>query len=147
MDALGKLRSKGEQRVMDATKLLNEYKDHLEVELIAARGSAFLKRQKGQLKLDNSVMEEFLIHMVDPDIMSGLPSFDLEIGPHNAFMTFSFRPASVSSLNGKPTTVIKSKDQDFTIGRTLHFKFSPDADFPLLQRKLARCSFPCCLPK
>jgi len=41
------------------TELLNNYKDFLEVDLITRRGSAFIKRQKGQLKLDNSVIEEF----------------------------------------------------------------------------------------
>src|ERR1035438_5352684 len=40
----------GRPRVIEMTRLLNEYKDFLEVELIAARASAFIKRQKGQLK-------------------------------------------------------------------------------------------------
>jgi Bpu10I restriction endonuclease len=119
----------GRQKILDLTNLLNEYKDLLEVELIARRGSSFLKRQKGQLKLDNSVMEEFLIRLVDPSILNGLPSFELEVGPHNAFMTLSFRPASISNLNNKPDVVIKSKDQDFTIGKTLHYKFSTDPTF------------------
>ena len=123
------LTSSGKQRVLDATTLLNEYKDFLEVELIAGRGSNFLKRQKGQLKLDNSIMEEFLIHLVHPKILTGLPDFSLDTGPHNAFMTFAFRPSSISSLNDKPEIVVKSKDQDFTIGKALHYKFSPDAEF------------------
>ncbi|MEN3331255.1 MAG: hypothetical protein V7641_620 [Blastocatellia bacterium] len=123
------LETLGKQKVLDLTTLLNEYKDHLEVELIARRGSAFLKRQKGQLKLDNSVMEEFLIRLVDPSILNGLPDFALEIGPHNAFMTLSFRPSSISSLNEKPAVVIKSKDQDFTIGKTLHYQVSTDSTF------------------
>lgn len=97
---LDNLKSSGKQRVLEATELLNGYKDNLEVELIAARGSDFLKRQKGQLKLDNSVMEEFLMHLVHPEIMEGLPPFALDVGPHNAFMTFSFRPSGISSLNG-----------------------------------------------
>ena len=50
-----KLNSKGKKRVEDMTRLLNEYKDFLEVELIAQKGSDFLKRQKGQLKLDKVV--------------------------------------------------------------------------------------------
>ena len=112
------------------TNLLNEYKDLLEVELIAARGSAFLKRQKGQMKLDNSVMEEFLIQLVDARSIASLPAFDLEVGPHTAFMTFAFRPTNIAGLNGKPEIVIKSKDQDFTIGRTLHYQMSPVKTFP-----------------
>src|SRR5207248_396095 len=111
------LQSKGKQRVLDMTRLLNAYKDLLEVELIARKGSDFLKRQKGQLKLNNSVMEEFLIHLVDPRILTKLPPFALEVGPRTAFMTFSFRPSSINGLDGKPEIVIKAKDQDFTLGR------------------------------
>lgn len=123
----------GKQKVLDLTTLLNEYKDFLEVELIARRGSPFLKRQKGQLKLDNSVMEEFLMRLVEPSILSGLPNFELEVGPRNAFMTLSFRPASISSLNDRPDVVIKSKDQDFTVGKTLHYKLSTDSAFAISQ--------------
>ncbi len=54
--SLTSLTSRGKERVVEMTRLLNQYKDFLEVELIARRGSAFLKRQKGQLKLDNSVL-------------------------------------------------------------------------------------------
>lgn len=123
------LKSKGEQRVHEMTKLLNTYKDFLEVDLIATRGSAFLKRQKGQLKLDNSVMEEFLIHLVHPDVLDNLPSYDLETGPQTAFMSLAFRPSNVTKLNEKPEVIFKVKDQDFTIGKTIHYKFSSDSTF------------------
>lgn len=52
---LNSLTETGNSRIDKMTKLLNEYKDVIEVELIAQRGSAFIKRQKGQLKLDNSI--------------------------------------------------------------------------------------------
>lgn len=123
------LTSKGEERVKEMTKLLNEYKDYLEVELIAKRGSAFLKRQKGQMKLDNSIMEEFLIHLVHPDILDNLPSYDLETGPQTAFMSLAFRPSDVAKLDEKPEVIFKVKDQDFTIGKTIHYKFSSDSKF------------------
>ena len=127
---MASLSSKGETRVQEMTALLNEYKDYLEVELIATRGSDFLKRQKGQLKLDNSVMEEFLIHLVHPAIINNLPKFDLETGPHTAFMSLAFRPSTVANLNDKPEVIIKEKDQDFTIGKAIHYMFSSDAGFP-----------------
>ncbi len=123
------LKSKGDDRVKEMVALLNEYKDLIEVELIAQKGSAFLKRQKGQLKLDNSIMEEFLIHLVHPDILNNLPDFELDKGPHTAFMSLSFRPSSVQSLNEKPEVVIKNKDQDFTLGRTIYYQFSSEASF------------------
>lgn len=123
------LTSTGESRVIEMTALLNAYKDHLEVDLIATKGSDFLKRQKGQLKLDNSVMEEFLIHLVSPQILNNLPAFDLETGPQTAFMSLAFRPSSINTLNQKPEVILKVKDQDFTIGKAIYYKFSSDSGF------------------
>ncbi len=123
------LTSTGQTRIKEMTALLNEYKDFLEVDLIATKGSDFLKRQKGQLKLDNSVLEEFLIHLVNPSILNNLPHFDLETGPQTAFMSLAFRPSSISNLNEKPEVILKVKDQDFTIGKAIHYKFSSDASF------------------
>ncbi len=111
------------------TKLLNEYKDYLEVDVIAARGSAFLKRQKGQLKLDNSVMEEFLIDLIQSATLTGLPSFPLSIGPNTAFMSLSFAPPALRALNEAPVVALKVKDQDFIIGKEIHYRFSPDPKF------------------
>jgi len=123
------LKSSGQTRINEMTALLNEYKDYLEVDLIATKGSDFIKRQKGQLKLDNSAIEEFLIHLVNPAILNNLPNFDLERGPQTAFMSLAFRPSSISNLNEKPEVILKVKDQDFTIGKAIYYKFSSDADF------------------
>ncbi|MCT3805536.1 hypothetical protein CMU96_06935 [Elizabethkingia anophelis] len=128
IDSLSKLTSKGKKRIEEMTKSLNEYKDYLEVDLIARRGSPFLKRQKGQLKLDNSIMEEFLIHLVNDDILDGLPK-DIETGSQTAFMSFSFRPSKIESLIKKPEIVLKQKDQDFTLGKSIYYQFSPDENF------------------
>lgn len=124
------LTSQGAERVREMTALLNRYKDALEVELIAKEGSPFIKRQKGQLKLDNSVLEEFLIHLIDPAIISGLPEgLELAVGPTRAFMSLSFNPSNLSALGEKPSVVVKMKDQDFIVGKEIHYRFSPDADF------------------
>lgn len=123
------LSSTGHQRVKDLTSLLNEYKDYIEVDLIASKGTDFIKRQKGQLKLDNSILEEFLMHLADKRILSNLPDFEIESGPQNAFMSLSFMPLHISSLGGKPEVILKTKDQDFTIGKSLFYKFSSSSDF------------------
>ena len=125
---LEKLTSKGDERVLEMTGLLNEYKDLLEVDLIAKRGSDFIKRQKGQMKLDNSIMEEFLIHLVHDDVLKNLPK-SIETGSQTAFMSLSFRPSSIEKLCEKPEIVIKQKDQDFTIGKSIYYQFSPDINF------------------
>src|SRR3990172_11845550 len=72
---LSKLTSTSKDRIREMTGLLNEYKDFLEVDLIAKRGPALIKRQKCQLKLDNSVIEEFLVELVQPAVLQGLPDF------------------------------------------------------------------------
>lgn len=125
---LSKLKTKGDDRVREMTKLLNEYKDYLEVDLIAKDGSPFIKRQKGQLKLDNSVMEEFLIHLVHDDVLENLPK-GIETGSQTAFMSLSFRPSSIENLNQQPEIVLKQKDQDFTIGKSIYYQLSPDSKF------------------
>lgn len=125
---LSKLNSLGDDRVRDMTKLLNDYKDYLEVDLIAKNGSAFIKRQKGQMKLDNSVMEEFLIHLVHDDVIQNLPK-GIETGSQTAFMSLSFRPSSIDNLSKKPEIVFKQKDQDFTIGKSIYYQLSPDSNF------------------
>ena len=128
IDKLNKLPSRNGQRIEDMTTLLNEYKDFLEIDLIAKNGSPFIKRQKGQLKLDNSVIEEFLIHLVHDDVLRGLPK-DIETGSKTAFMSLSFRPSHIDSLSTRPEIVVKHKDQDFTIGKSIYYQFSPNEKF------------------
>lgn len=120
----------GDDFLREMVSYLNEYKDYLEVELVARQGSDFLKRQKGQLKLDNSVIEEFLPYLVDSKLLNNLPTtFNVETGSQTSFMSLSFCPSSIQKLNDKPEIVIKDKDQDFTIGKSVYYKFSSDENF------------------
>lgn len=123
------LTTSGAVRLNEMVRLLNEYKDYIEVDLIATRGSDFLKQQKGQLELDNSILEEFLTHLIDPKLLNHLPTFELETVSPTAFMPLAFRPKQILSLNEKPEVVLKVKDQDFTIGKPVFYKFSSDSGF------------------
>ena len=126
---MDELQTVGDEYLSDLVRLLNSYKDYLEVELIARSGSDFLKRQKGQMKLDNSVLEEFLPHLVTPKLLANLPAaFELETGPKTSFMSLSFCPRDAQSLD-RPDILIKEKDQDFTIGKTFYYKFSSNSQF------------------
>jgi len=123
------LQTFGDEFLADLVRLLNDYKNYLEVELIARRGSDFLKRQKGQLKLDNSIIEEFLPYLVTPKLLSNLPTdYELETGSQTSFMSLSFCPSSIRTLN-QPQIMIKEKDQDFAIGKSVFYKFSTDQNF------------------
>ena len=130
VERLNDLKSKGKKRVEEMTALLNWYKNHFEVELIMKEGTNFIKRQKGQLKLDNTILEEFLIHLIHPGILSGLDNIDmLEIGPRKSFMSFAFFPKSLKELTRKPNIFIKNKDQDFILGTKIYYRFSTDKEF------------------
>lgn len=127
---LNDLTSKGKRRVEEMTELLNWYKNQFEVELIIKKGTNFIKRQKGQLKLDNTILEEFLINLIHPDILNGLDNVDmLKIGPHKSFMSLAFFPKSLKELTQKPNVFIKDKDQDFILGTEIHYRFSTDKGF------------------
>jgi len=82
------------------------------------------------LKLDNSVIEEFLVHLATDKILTGLPSFSLEVGPQTAFMSLAFTPSSLTALGGKPPVTLKEKDTDFALGKTIHYQFSTEPTFP-----------------
>lgn len=124
-----KLKSEGNERVKDMVKLLNDYKNYVEVSLIMEKGSSFLKRQKGQLKLDNSILEEFLIMLMDEKILPEIKGINFVTGPQQAFMSLAFMPKDFNELSEKPAVVLKTKDQDFTIGKELYFKFSTNSSF------------------
>lgn len=129
IDQMKGFQTVGDQLLKDLTDALNEYKDYLEVDLIAKQGSDFLKRQKGQLKLDNSVLEEFLPYLVDKRLIHNLPTkFEIEAGSKTSFMSLSFSPSSINSLD-IPNVVLKEKDQDFAIGKSIFYKFSSDKNF------------------
>ena len=133
------LTSHGKQRVIEMVRLLNEYKDTFEVDLVMRRGSDFLRRQKGQLKLDNSIVEEFLIRLVHPYVIQGVGNTRFVAGPQNAFMSLSFRPRGFNTLDQRPEVVLKTKDQDFVLGTEIYYRFSPRQDF--LAEKTAVGSF------
>ena len=111
------------EQLVEAT---NQYKRFIELDLIFDSSDNFLYRQKGQLKLDNTILEEFLPQVLFRSLRGLDDSF--ELGPRNAFAGLSF----LSSLGnpgqgGEPS--IRSKDQDFILGKKLYLKSSFDSEF------------------
>src|SRR5438105_2494287 len=49
-----------QDKIIKLVQLFNDYKKFIEYDLIFMDQSDFLYRQKGQLKLDNTILEEFL---------------------------------------------------------------------------------------
>lgn len=123
LDAVKQGEDKAIERVVAET---NKYKRFVELDLIFDSPGDFLYRQKGQLKLDNTILEEFLPHV----IWHGLKGLDdsFEFGPRCTFAGLSF----VSSLGspgsgGEPN--LRGKDQDFVLGKKLFIKTALNSEF------------------
>lgn len=113
---LARLDGKSEETMRAAVELLNEYRLFIDLEVIFESSDDFLYRQKGQLKLDNSVIEEFIPHLVSKSLGSLVSPFQLGPQPCYSGMYFS---STLSTANLGPGLRIRSKDQDFTISRKL----------------------------
>jgi maltooligosyltrehalose synthase len=81
------------EMVVELTALLNNYRNYLDVEVIFDSDKDFLYRQKGQIKLDNSVIEEFLPYLVRKCVLSSTSDKTIEVGPNNAFSAIYFTSA------------------------------------------------------
>jgi hypothetical protein len=113
--------------------LLNKYKHYVDTTLIFDSPDDFLYRQKGQLKLDNSVIEEFLPWLMRPDLLAGLTD-GLEAGPCRCYSALYFQSSlERPGVGGDP--MVRAKDQDFAIGRRVYIQASYDRDFRASSRQ------------
>jgi hypothetical protein len=112
------------EKLVEAT---NRYKAFIEIDLIFDSPDNFLYRQKGQLKLDNTILEEFLPQLV----YRGLRLKDhqvFEFGPLSTFAGLTFNSSiSDPGYGGHPRR--RAKDQDFVLGKKLYIKTSFDKGF------------------
>ncbi|HHP0465037.1 TPA: Bpu10I family restriction endonuclease [Vibrio harveyi] len=119
-----------EEIVTQLVSLLNSYKYHVDFNVIFNSEVDFLYRQKGQLKLDNTIIEEFLPHLVS----KAFPELrDLSLGPTSCFSDAYFTSNLTSSSHGG-SLKIRKKDQDFAISKKLYIKTSHQADFQLNEK-------------
>lgn len=106
-----------ENLLENIVKLVNDYKKFIDLELIYNSPNDFLYRQNGQLKLSNSILEEFLVYFLDPRLVPGLANINnLSFGSKSSFSGLSFG-GSVQPL-GSNGVFLKTKDQDFAISKT-----------------------------
>lgn len=75
------------------------------------------------------MLEEFLIMVMNEKILPELKGVDFVTGPQQTFMSLAFMPKDFNELSEKPAVVLKTKDQDFTLGKELYFKFSTKSSF------------------
>jgi len=125
------------QKLVDAT---NRYKMFVELELIFDSPSDFLYRQKGQLKLDNTILEEFLPQLLFRGLI--LEESTFELGPRKTFAGLSFASSIVNpGIGGRP--ILRTKDQDFLLGKRLYMMTSFDKDFHYAERFESHLGYVC----
>lgn len=114
-----------DQVVRELVSLFNGYKFHVDFNLIFSSSEDFLYRQKGQLKLDNTVIEEFLPHLAS----KAFPKLaEVSFGPTKCFSAAYFKTSLNTPTNGGGLS-IRTKDQDFAIAKKLYIKSSHDSSF------------------
>jgi len=107
---------------------LTDYKRYIDLDLIFDSHQDFLYRQKGQLKLDNSIIEEFIPILVTTVFADSLKDKELSFGPTQCFSSLQFQSSlRVSSKGGGMS--IRAKNQDFAISRKIFLKTSHNQNF------------------
>jgi len=104
------------------TNALNRYKMFVEFDFIFASKEDFLYRQKGQLKLDNTILEEFLPMLVDPRLVPEMSVTPTVNGPTKCYAGMSFSGYGVPLSEGG--AFVKTKDQDFALGSKFSLELS-----------------------
>ena len=113
------------ERLVD---LLNDHKRHIEIDLIFDSTENFLYRQSGQLKVGNSILEEFLPRLADTRLVPGLSLLsDYKVGPHAAFAAFTIVGNVHTPLDS--SVFIKQKNQDYAISKQIYLKASTTPNF------------------
>lgn len=118
----------------------NRYKMFIELDLIFDSPKDFLYRQKGQLKLDNTILEEFLPQLMFRGL--NLVNESFEFGPRKTFSGLSFTSGMGSPGTGGQAT-LRTKDQDFVLGKRLFMMTSFDRDFREAERVEAHLGYVC----
>ncbi|MYH83702.1 Bpu10I family restriction endonuclease [Candidatus Poribacteria bacterium] len=112
----------------DMIEMLNEYKQYIELNVIFDSKNNFLHRQKGQLKLDNTIIEEFLPILLTSALSDILQDYDLDFGPITCFSGIRFESSITTDSIGGGMRV-RTKDHDFAISKRLFIQSSYHKDF------------------
>jgi hypothetical protein len=124
--AINTVNNNNNQLIENLVKLLNDYKLYVDFDLIFSSSNDFFYRQKGQLKIDSSVMEEFLPHLVSK-VFPNLNN-SVVFGPRKCFSAMYFRSTLYDHTKGGGLE-IRTKDQDFAIAKKLFIRTSHNNNF------------------
>ncbi|WP_218187724.1 Bpu10I family restriction endonuclease [Pseudomonas sp. MRSN 12121] len=128
--ALSEMSGEGKDLLGRLVALLNDYKNSIDLDLIFGSKNDFLYRQNGQLKLSNSILEEFLPYVFDERMVPGFKRLSNVIcGPQSSFAGLSFGSPFLDLDAGG--VFLKNKDQDFSVAKTHRITIS---DFPVTEK-------------
>lgn len=122
------VKGKDYKKVDKLVFLLNDYRLHVDLNLIFDSQNDFLYRQKGQIKLDNTIIEEFLPVLISGYFSKELKELNLIVGPATCFSGVWFESSMLLMQKGGGLQ-LRQKDHDFTISRKIYFQASYKADF------------------
>ncbi len=122
------VKGKDYEKIDKLDSLLNDYKLHVELNLIFDSQNDFLYRQKGQVKLDNTIIEEFLPILITSYFSKELKELNLMVGPATCFSGTWFESSMLLMQRGGGLQ-LRQKDHDFTISRKIYLQASYKADF------------------
>ncbi len=117
-----------DEKLRKMVSLLNQYRIQMDIELIFDSADDWLYRQKGQIKLDNSVIEEFLPRLINSSLVPEISQMNVSVGPTSAF-SFLWFDSNLLKHEDAGGLKIRTKDQDFAINKPLYLKASHNANF------------------
>jgi len=120
--------------ISKSVELLNNYKNYIEIDLIFASNEDFLYRQKGQLKIDNTILEEFLPLLVNCVFKKKIEEKNIMLGPTSCISGILFDSTLALETTGGGI-VLKQKDQDFAISRPVFVKSS---HYPSFEKSIVK---------
>ena len=106
----------------------DSYKKSVDLDLIHDSPENFLYRQKGQLKLDNTVLEEFLPKLVKQVFSKKIDALGLTLGPATAISQLHFDSDLRTDVPGAGMKA-RVKDHDFVLAKPLFLKASHRQNF------------------
>ena len=126
--------------VTEMVEATNRYRVVIDLDLIFDSTEDFLFRQRGQLKLDNTILEEFLSQLVFRALK--MPGNSFDYGPQKTFAGLTFDSGLNESGDGG-IAALRAKNQDFVLGRRLYIKTSFDRDFNVGELVEAHLGYVC----
>lgn len=126
--------------VKKMVEVTNRYRFFIDLNLIFDSSENFLYRQRGQIKLNNSILEEFLPQLVFRALSLEGTSFDF--GPQKTFAGLTFASALRDPGDGG-RAALRTKNQDFVLGRKIHIQTSFDPDCNVGERLEAHLGYVC----